>query len=55
MILKFIAILFVGVFLLKLMFARKLRGLGKEIDTLVNIFLIVIAIYIVAAGIIQIV
>ncbi len=53
MILKFIAVMFVGGFVLKLLFARRLRGLGREMDMIANIFLVVVALYVVIAGVMQ--
>ncbi len=50
MILKVVSVLFAAVFLFKILFARRLRGLGKELDLVANIFLGVVGVYVVIAG-----
>jgi hypothetical protein len=42
---KVLAVIFVGVFVGKLLFKPQLRALGKKLDRLVNYILVAIAIY----------
>jgi len=42
---KLLALIFVGVFVAKLLFRPQLRALGKWLDRLVNYILVAIAIY----------
>jgi hypothetical protein len=45
MILKILSVVFIALFIARILFARKLKEMGKAADRTLNLFLIAIAIY----------